>query len=190
MLITGTKFNGQSDSSGVPLGLTGVIKTIPWMMTQHVQQVCEQYQTGWVSDTVEGRAARQRDRPKKNDLLEYLWSPTRAVIPHLGPPLSPTCWDQLSAGNFCGERHGGPGRQRVEQESAIMTRCTWKAADTILPFLLELVRQHHVHFWAPQHLSWHSGARDRRGEVKRKEFFLPQEEKASGRAFCGLHLSP
>lgn len=40
-------------------------QTIPWMMTQHVQQVCEQHQTGRVSDTVEGRAARQRDRPKK-----------------------------------------------------------------------------------------------------------------------------
>lgn len=54
MLITDTKFTGQSISSGVPLGLTGVIQTIPWTITQHAQQVCEQYQSGGVSDTVEG----------------------------------------------------------------------------------------------------------------------------------------
>lgn len=59
------KVQQQSVSSSVPQGLIQGIRTVPWMMDQHVQQVCEQCQTGGVSDTLQDRAAVQRDRPER-----------------------------------------------------------------------------------------------------------------------------
>lgn len=65
-------------------------------------------------------------------------------------PCNSTGWDQLPTENLCGESHGGPGGQRVEQESVMMAscmlgcyqECNQQAAEMILPFWLALVRQH------------------------------------------------
>lgn len=64
IVVSGTKSNGRPVTGGTPQELIQGIKAAPWMTGQQVHQVCEQYQTGRVSHTLEDRAARQRDRPK------------------------------------------------------------------------------------------------------------------------------
>lgn len=105
------------------------MKTVPWVMGQHVQQVCEQYKTGGMPDTLEERAARQGDRKleklsdrklvksnKGDNTKPCIWA---RIAPH-----NSTGWDQLSTENFCSERHSNLSGQRVElTESAMMAHC-------------------------------------------------------------------